>query len=137
VGEKGKTWLEKTSALDSSLVRMEFSPELREQFRALAAATYFSDHVNEPINTTIQEWAAGKNPSVGDFIWWLPKLCKEVADHTHATGDKQAADILSNIRDLLSTKDISHDGEEHYKLQNYRQRTRGPASPGGDGGRQA
>jgi hypothetical protein len=90
--------------MDPRSVDIQFPPEVRSAFADLAAAVHFSGHFDGEMLKTVEEWAAGKSPSVHDVITSLPAIAQETFNHVQATGDKKAAEAWGNIGSELLEK---------------------------------
>jgi hypothetical protein len=96
----------KATEIDSREMTVHFSVEVRESFRNLADAVKSSPHFDSGTRKTLQEWAAGKTPSVGALAVALPGIAEEAVAHVNATGDQRADEVWDKLKEQLQGRDV-------------------------------
>jgi len=109
--------LRKTGALNPHATGIEFSQQIRDEFRNLAVALHGSEHVEPDVVDMAHDLGAGKPNSVQNAIGELMLIAQGVFAHAQATGDKTAMQAWSDASSYLCNEDA-------VTLKNPRSRTR-------------
>ena len=92
----------KTEEIDSSSLKVHFSPAVKQALSDLEAATHFSEHFSADIQPILRDWATGKSPTVQGALVALPLIAEETFDHVRATGDERAAKAWRELCNQMS-----------------------------------
>jgi hypothetical protein len=84
----------KTSPMSLSI---NFPPEVRRAFGALAAAVRLSDHFDGSLRSIVEDWAVNQSTSVFDVVASFPAIAAETFKHVRATGDDLAEKAWGEI----------------------------------------
>lgn len=97
----------KATELDARGIEVHFSLKVTQAFRDLAAAVHFSEHFDDGMLRTVQEWAAGKPKSLHGVLISLPLIASETFRHIAATGDQRAREAWDEISAQINEKGFS------------------------------
>lgn len=94
------------AAEDAETLRVQFSPEMTQQFARLEAMVHDSNHFESEILDELQDRAAGKPISVKNTILSVAAIVQETMRHVAATGDTRAEEQLGHlVSELVGGRD--------------------------------
>jgi hypothetical protein len=82
-------------------LRVQFSPEVTEEFSRLEAAVHDSEHFSPDILPILRDMAKGKPVSVRHAILGIAVIVQEAGRHTRATGDEKPDEIVDDLLEKL------------------------------------
>jgi hypothetical protein len=76
--------------LDPKRLTVHLSEQVKDACANLAASMRLGEHCDRGILESLEDWAAGKAPSVDDLVGSLPLIAEHTFNHVYRQGDERA-----------------------------------------------
>ena len=100
-GAIAKTHASRHRKLDLDDVQIQLAPEVLRSLSRIEALVHDSSHFDKDLLVNLQGLTSGKPIPVQMALTEVGLITRETMKHVHATGDKRAAEALSDLHNQL------------------------------------